>query len=86
MRDRVGAVLQRMLILIVAVPAVAPLLVLRDRLTARVRRAGVDGDAGFSVVEWVLLIAVTITIVTAVSTIVIAKLRAKANQLDLTTP
>lgn len=59
-------------------------LALLDRARSRLR-AG-DREAGVGVVEWVLLIAVVVTIVAAVAVVVRQKVTAKANELDLGTP
>lgn len=75
---RLGAVVP-----LVALVGVLGLQVL-DRGRARLH-AG-DPQRGASVVEWVLILGVVITIVAAVAVVVRTKLIDKSNQLDLSTP
>lgn len=68
-----------------AFPEVTGLLALRDHLAGRIR-ARSRSDRGDIPMGWVLVVAITITIVVSVGTIIYNKLNAKANSLDLTTP
>jgi len=64
-------------------PEIAALLGVRQVLLSRIRRRDERGDIPMG---WVLVVAITITIVLAVGGILLTKLRTKANGLDLTTP
>jgi hypothetical protein len=68
-----------------AFPEVAGLLAVRDQLVGKIR-ARSQSDRGDIPMGWVLVVAITITIVVSVGTIIYNKLNAKANSLDLTTP
>jgi len=83
--DALAEVTGRLLAVIPAM-AVVGVLGLRvwDRGRARVH-AG-DSQRGASVLEWVLILAVVITIVAAVAVVVMTKLVDKSNELDLSTP
>lgn len=76
--EMVGVVLP-----VLALPVVLGLSML-DRGRRRVRRDG--ADAGVSVLEWVLISALVITIAGIVGAVILTKTRDKANELDLTTP
>jgi len=67
-----------------AIPEVGMLLAVREHLVAKVRSK--DSDRGDIPMGWVLVVAITITIVVSVGTIIYNKLNSKANSLDLTTP
>ncbi|HKE49890.1 MAG TPA: hypothetical protein VKE25_00130 [Actinomycetes bacterium] len=70
--------------LLMATPELA---ILRSYLQAGLVRAKRPGaDRGEMAMGWVLVAAITITIVLAVGGILLAKMRTKANSLDLTTP
>lgn len=66
-----------------ALPAVVG-LDLVDRGRRRVARSG--SDTGQSILEWVLIAAVVITIAGIVGVVMITKLGDKSRDLDLTTP
>lgn len=70
---------------VVAVPATLPLVHAHDRVMARLRADG-KHDAGASVVEWVLITAVSLAIVLAVGALIRQKLVDKTNDIDFTTP
>lgn len=70
--------------LLMATPELA---LLRSYLQAgRLRAKRPGADRGEMAMGWVLVAAITITIVIAVGTILLTKMRSKANSLDLTTP
>jgi hypothetical protein len=70
--------------LLMATPELA---ILRSYLQAgRLRAKRPGSDRGEMAMGWVLVAAITITIVLAVGGILLAKMRTKANSLDLTTP
>jgi len=53
---------------------------------AKASRMAQDGERGASAIEWVIISAILIVIVGIVGGILITKLTAKANSLELTTP
>lgn len=70
--------------LLMATPELA---VVRSYLhAARLRTRRAETDRGEMAMGWVLVAAITITIVLAVGGILLAKMRTKATSLDLTTP
>ena len=70
--------------LLMATPELA---ILRSYLqVGRLRAKRPGADRGEMAMGWVLVAAITITIVIAVGTILLTKVRTKANSLDLTTP
>ena len=68
----------------VVVPMLAVLAHAGDRITARVRRG--DSELGASVVEWVVITALVVTMALAVGVVIATRVTGKANELDLTTP
>lgn len=70
---------------VVAVPATLPLVHAHDRVLARLRSEGRRED-GASVVEWVLITAISLAIVLAVGALIQSKLMDKVNEIDFTTP
>lgn len=70
---------------VVAVPATLPLVHAHDRLLARLRSQG-RRDEGASVVEWVLITALSLAIVLAVGAAIRSKLTEKVGEIDFTTP
>jgi hypothetical protein len=70
--------------LLMVTPELAILRTYHQAARLRTKRAGVD--RGEMAMGWVLVAAITITIVIAVGTILLTKMRTKANSLDLTTP
>ncbi len=71
-----------------AAPALALPLLTALGLFQRARRRLRHGDhqGGASIVEWVLIVAITAAIVIGVGVILTGKFTAKATELDLTTP
>ena len=69
----------------VATPAGYAELLLRRRVDAA-RTARQAGDLGASVVEWVIISALVVGIAVAVGTILLNRLRDKANSIDFDTP
>jgi hypothetical protein len=70
-----------------ASPAGYAELLIRNRVDRARRRAhSSPADVGASVVEWVIISALVIVIAGTVGGILLTKLTAKANDLDLTTP
>lgn len=55
-------------------------------LRRRVDRARAAPDTGASVVEWVIISALVVGIAVAVGTILLTRLRNKANSIDFDTP
>lgn len=70
--------------LLMATPEVAVLRAYYRKAWLRARRSG--ADRGEMAMGWVLVAAITITIVLAVGGILLTKMRTKATSLDLTTP
>lgn len=68
----------------VAMPAVAVVRHLGDQVLVRARSG--NRDSGASAIEWVLIMAIAISIVLAVGATLYTKLTNKATNLDLTTP
>lgn len=67
------------------IPALGFVVAVLGDLGGRARQR-MRGDAGVSVVEWVIIAAVVATIALGVGVILTQKLNDKANELDLTTP
>ena len=70
--------------LLMATPELAVLRTYHRAAWLRARRT--DTDRGEMAMGWVLVAAITITIVLAVGGILLSKMQTKANSLDLTTP
>lgn len=60
-------------------------LLLRSRIDQARGRVGDDRDRGASVVEWVIISALVVGIAVAVGAILLAKLRDKAQSINLDT-
>jgi Flp pilus assembly pilin Flp len=56
------------------------------RAVGRIQHARGDRERGASAAEWVLITAITVTIVVAIGGILLAKWRAKANSIPTNTP
>jgi len=70
--------------LLMVTPELAMLRTYHQAARLRAKRAG--ADRGEMAMGWVLVAAITITIVLAVGGILLSKMQTKANSLDLTTP
>ena len=70
--------------LLMVTPELAILRTYHQAARLRAKCAGVD--RGEMAMGWVLVAAITITIVLAVGGILLSKMQTKANSLDLTTP
>jgi hypothetical protein len=59
-------------------------MLIRSRIDRALRRTGdTPRDRGASVVEWVIISALLVAIAVAVSAVLMEKLTAKANSIDL---
>jgi hypothetical protein len=68
------------------IPEVAYGRALLARVLDRVRGSEDDRELGASAAEWVLITAITVTIVVAVGGILLAKWRTKASSIPTSTP